>query len=236
MDPVGPSRRQRRREKKDQKRREKSGGPRVVEMGQDGNVRATGGKPQSKKQRRKNKDQKNRKGLFGSRDQQNSTKKPSAQADEASGGMEDEEPPHGKYANAQKRAAHHVTKAGGPKVVDTSAQDSESGATSGNTDEKESNEMLQNKYSNMIDSSTPSSLYQTLGDASQAAQKDAASQEQKANDLRADAASNQGKSGMADVCERMRNEAARADETASNRRGQAGEYASLQNHVQFSHS
>ena len=147
--------------------------------------------------------------------------------------MDEEEPPHAKYSGAQKRAAHHVRKAGGPKVVDTSDQD---GVTSSNTDEKGNEEMLQNKYSNMIDSSTPNSLYNTLGEAASAAQKDAADQEQKANDLRQEAAANQGKSGMAGPVESMRNEAARADETASNRRGQAGEYANLQNHVQFSHA
>jgi len=85
-------------------------------------------------------------------------------------------------------------------------------------------EDLKTGYADRIDRSTPASLARTLGEAAEDARADAYRLEERARDLRSEAAGLDEKPGMREAAENLRREAARLEEDAADRRGMAGAF------------
>jgi hypothetical protein len=81
-------------------------------------------------------------------------------------------------------------------------------------------------YTDMIDPSTTETLVETLGQAADSARADAARLEERAAELRSNAASLEDKPGMRDAAENIIREAAALEATAELRLGLAAGYES----------
>lgn len=79
-------------------------------------------------------------------------------------------------------------------------------------------------YAHMIDNSTPQTLATTLTEAAGAARVDASKYQEKAAELRAEAAGLDDKPGMRDAAQNFLREAAECDAVAENRLGMAAAY------------
>ncbi|HET6711325.1 hypothetical protein [Amycolatopsis sp.] len=81
-----------------------------------------------------------------------------------------------------------------------------------------------NRYAAMVDMSTPETRIATLGNAAQAARVDASNLDEAAAKIRRDAAADLQRPGMRASAEERIREAARMEEDAERRRGQAAAY------------
>jgi hypothetical protein len=86
------------------------------------------------------------------------------------------------------------------------------------------NETIATGYAGMVDSSTAKTLSESLANAADSARADAAAKQERASELRVEAAGMEDKPGMADAATNLIAEAVKAEDDAEQRLGMAAAF------------